>query len=67
MTPLARKEPNVLTIHVGTSKIRTDRPKELVDELMNLHKYVLSISPSTKVVLSNIINRYDSMKVRTVQ
>ena len=62
MTPLARKEPDVLIIHVGTNNIHTDRPKELVEKLIKLHK--LSISPSTKNVLSNIIDRHDFKKGR---
>ena len=62
MTPLARKEPDFLIIHVGTNNIHTERPTELVDKLMKLHKFVLSISPSAKVVLSNIISRHDFKK-----
>ena len=42
--------------------MRNDTPNQITEKLIQLRKYVKSVSPDTKVVLSNIIRRYDYQK-----
>ena len=57
--PLARKKPDALIVHIGTNNVRSDTPKQVTEKLIQLHRYVKSIAPETKLVLSNIIKRHD--------
>ena len=62
ITPLARKKPDALIIHIGTNNVRNDTSPQITEKLIQLHKYVKSVSPETKVVVSNIIRRHDYQK-----
>ena len=35
ITPIARKQPNILIIHTGTKNVRDGKPKDIVDKLLN--------------------------------
>ena len=59
VAPLARKKPDALVVHIGTNNVRSDTPKQVTEKLIQLHRYVKSIAPETKLVLSNIIRRHD--------
>ena len=59
VAPLARKKPDALIVHIGTNNVRSDTPKKVTENLIQLHRYVKSIAPETKLVLSNIIRRHD--------
>ena len=59
ITPITRKQPNILIIHTGTNNVRDGKPKDIVDKLVKLQRYAKSISPDTNIVLSNIIRRQD--------
>ena len=59
ITPIARKQPNILIIHTGTNNVRDGKPKDIVDKLVKLQRYAKSISPDTNIVFSNIIRRQD--------
>ena len=52
ITPIARKQPNILIIHTGTNNVRDAKPNDK-------QRYAKSISPDTNIVLSNIIRRHD--------
>ena len=55
ITPLARKKPDALIIHIGTNNVHNDTPPQITEKLIQLHNYVKSVSPEMKVVLSHII------------
>ena len=59
ITPIARKQPNILIIHTGTNNVRDGKPNDIVDKLVKLQRYAKSISPDTNIVLSNIIRKHD--------
>ena len=59
VAPLARKKPDALIVHIGTNNVCSDTPKQVTEKLIQLHRYVKSIAPQTKLVLSNIIRRHD--------
>ena len=62
ITPLARKKPDALITHMGTNNVRNDTPSQITEKLIQLYKYLKSVSPETKVVSSNIMRRKDYQK-----
>ena len=62
ITPLAQKKPDALIIHTGANNVHNDTPPQFTEKLIQLHKYVKSVSRETKVVLSNIIRGHDYQK-----
>ena len=59
VAPLARKKPDALIVQIDTNNVCSDTPKQVTEKLIQLHRHVKSITPETKLVLSNIIRRHD--------
>ena len=55
--PIARMKPSHLILHVGTNDLPSSEVTDIPIKLNNLSKLIRSISPSTKVLYSNIITR----------
>ena len=58
--PIARMKPSHLILHVGTNDLPSSEVTDIPIKLDNLSKLIRSISPSTKVLYSNIITRTDT-------
>ena len=58
--PIARMNPSHLILHVGTNDLPSSEVIDIPIKLDNLLKLIHSISPSTKVLYSNIITRTDT-------
>ena len=52
----AKKYLDIIIIHVGTNNVSST---QIVEKLIKLHDHIKTITPSTQVVLSNIIRRHD--------
>ena len=58
--PIARMKPLHLILHVGTNDLPSSEVIDIPIKLNNLLKLIHSISPSTKVLYSNIITKTDT-------
>ena len=50
--PLMKKEPDNIIVHVSTNDAPYKPSKQIVDELLNLRKFILSTLPNCKVFIS---------------
>ena len=66
LTPLLRKKPSVLILHVGTNDVVTKTSDEKLNEILDLKKDVENAVPGIHVVISRMIIRSDNRKAYTV-
>ena len=66
LTPLLRKKPSVLILHVGTNDAVTKTSDEILNEILDLKKHVENAVPGIHVVISKMIIRPDNRKVNTI-
>ena len=59
MTPLLRKGPDKIILHVGTNDAPDLSPNQLLDGILELKKYILERLPSVKLVISAPVLRVD--------
>ena len=58
--PIARRKPDVLIVHAGTNDLNKKDEKVIVDNILKIRETISEISPTTKTLISTIINRFDS-------
>ena len=64
LTPLLRKRPSAVVVHIGTNNCVDDHSRLIMRKLMNLKMYILSQSESCKIVFTSLINRNDNAKAQ---
>ena len=62
LTPLLRKKPSVLILHVGTNDAVSKTSDVILDEILDLKKHVENVVPGINVVISKMIMRSDNIK-----
>ena len=62
--PLIRKKPSHLIIHAGTNDAKKFTSREILDQLLNLKKFVSEQVPDCKVIISTPTVRSDDGKAR---
>ena len=62
LTPLLRKNPAALVLHVGTNNSSNETSSKIYDQLLNLVHFVNESNPNCHVVLSSPINRLNDGK-----
>ena len=62
LIPLIRKKPSHLIIHVGTNDVKKFTSREILDQLLNLKKFVSEQVPDCKVIISTPTVRSDDRK-----
>ena len=63
LIPLIRKKPSHLIIHAGTNDAKKFTSREILDQLLNLKKFVSEQVPDFKVIISTPTVRSDDGKV----
>ena len=66
ITPLLRKVPTNIILHIGTNDAPYKLAKEIYDEIINLMKYIQNELPNVNIHLSCPILRTDHAKANTV-
>ena len=66
LTPLLRKKPSVLILHVGTNDAVTKTSDEILNEILDLKKHVENAVPGIHVVISKMNIRSDNRKANTM-
>ena len=64
LMPLIRKKPSHLIIHAGTNDAKRFTSREILDQLLNLKKFVNEQDPDCKVIISTPTVRSDDGKAR---
>ena len=59
--PIARRQPDVIIIHVGTNNLRIKDEKEIAKNIATIKNAISQISPDTKTLISVIIQRLDKI------
>ena len=62
ITPIVKKQPGYLILHVGTNDATNNTSKKIVDDLIILKSNISKQLPSCKIVLSKPIIRHDDGK-----
>ena len=62
LIPLIRKKPSNLIIHAGTNDAKKFTSREILDQLLNLKKFVSEQVPDCKVIISTLTVRSDDGK-----
>ena len=62
--PLLRKKPTNIIIHAGTNNATTENSVLIVEKLLKLKNFILSILPNCKIIFSGLINRFDDAKAQ---
>ena len=57
--PTVEKNSKSVILHVGTNDLKHSTPKEIAVSISSLGKRIEEYSPETKVVISEIISRFD--------
>ena len=60
--PLIQKCPDTVILHIGTNNCPNETSRAILDKLLNLKGFILKLLPSSKVIISGIINRTDNSK-----
>ena len=66
LTPLLRKKPSVLILHVGTNDTVSKTSDVILDEILDLKNHVENVVPGINVVISKMIMRSDNIKANTI-
>ena len=59
ITPLLRKQPSTVILHVGTNNTTRDNSHQIIEKLVNLKRFIVSQIPGVKLIISSLIRRYD--------
>ena len=62
ITPIMKKQPDYLILHVGTNDATTNTPKKIADDLLILKSNISKQLPSYRIVLSKSIIQHDDGK-----
>ena len=65
LTPLLRKKPANVIIHIGTNNCPSHEPDVIADKLFSLQNFIATHSPASKIIFSNIITRCDDIKAQS--
>ena len=60
--PLLQKCPDTIILHIGTNNCPNESSRSILDKLLNLKGFILKSLPSSKIIISSIINRTDNAK-----
>ena len=58
--PVARRQPDIIIVHVGTDDLRSKDEKEIAQNISGIKDTIKEISPNTRTLISLIIQRYDN-------
>ena len=64
LTPLLRKNPSTVIIHIGTNNCVYDNSSEIIGKLKNLKVFISNQIPNCKIILSSLIKRNDIAKAQ---
>ena len=59
LQPSLQLEPSEITLHAGTNDLRDSSPRAVAEKLVDLGNLVSSSSPSTKVTIAALSQRFD--------
>ena len=62
--PSARKEPAVVIVHVGTNDLGNLDENAIERNILEITQTIKKISPETKVIVSQLIDRYDKEELK---
>ena len=62
LTPLLKKEPTFIFLHVGSNNATSDDSKTILDKLLLLKMHINVVLPNTKIYLSCPVSRFDNPK-----
>ena len=62
ITPIIKKQPDYLILHVGTNDATPNTSNEIVDDLLMLKSNISKKLPSCRIILSKLIIRYGDRK-----
>ena len=57
--PTAIRKPDVVILHVGTNDLNSLDEREIADNILEIKRTINNISPETKVLISEVIDRFD--------
>lgn len=64
ITPLLRKRPSTIILHVGTNNTTRDNSHQIIEKLTNLKQFILSYIPDARLIISSLIRRFDDDKAQ---
>lgn len=64
LTPLLRKKPDTVVLHVGTNNCVDENSTQVMNKLHNLKTFILNQLPQCNVVTSTLIKRFDNAKAQ---
>ena len=64
ITPLLRKRPTNIFLHVGSNNTQGDNSIQIIEKLIRLKSYILTKLPSCKLVYSSMTYRFDDGKAQ---
>ena len=62
LKPLIGKSPKNIILHVGTNNTSNETSRSVLNKLLALKSFIEKELPESKVIISNIINRFDNAK-----
>ena len=62
LKPLIGKSPKNIILHVGTNNTPNETSRSVLNKLLALKSFIEKELPESKVIISNIINRFDNAK-----
>ena len=62
--PCLEKKPTQIVLHVGTNDLPEKQPSKIVDEIAEICDIILTESPSTEIVISEVILRTDKTEYK---
>ena len=63
LEPLLQKRTNIIILHVGTNNCLEESSRVVLDRYLNLKTFIENSLPKCKVIICNIINRFDDSMV----
>ena len=64
ITPLLRKKPTNIILHIGTNNAVYGNSNQIIDKLMKLKEYIMLKLPNCNLIFSSLINRVDDAKAQ---
>ena len=62
--PSARKKPDAVIVHVGTNNLGNLDENAIARNILEITQTIKKISPETKVIVSQLIDRYDKEELK---
>ena len=62
LKPILKRHPEFLILHIGTNDASKYTPNEIVDVVLALKKFVLSLNEECKVIIITLAMRINSSK-----